>query len=225
MLRYCKISVHQITKGVIVRAKSSNKINILLTAITLLLLFVIGVIDLGKTNSWLVDSDTIGFHVQVGTMDLFLRQGGREITNGGYVYLSTEIIEADTPYLTNTLTTVNNVTTGTDNSVIMVNEERGQGYYIRFQAIAMINGVAYNINDYITGSDFVNRKDADSNAWWMYSVDNKSATTPANAPIAGETSLTLIKDLIFPQSFINTVQGQYFKLYLFIEGSGNGEFI
>ena len=207
------------------KAKSSNKVNTLLIAVTLLLLFVVGFIDFGKTNSWLVDRDTIGFNVQIAPMNLFLKQGGRKIENDEYIYLATETIEADTEYLTNTLQTVDDVTTGEDNSVIIVNEEEGKGYYLRFQAIAMLNGSAYNINSYITDSDFVNRKDEDSNAWWMYSVDDKSAQNPVNAPIEGNTTLTLIKDLVFPQSFVDIVQGQYFKLYLFIEGSANGEFV
>ena len=207
------------------KAKSSNKVNTLLIAVTLLLLFVVGFIDFGKTNSWLVDRDTIGFNVQIAPMNLFLKQGGRKIENDEYIYLATETIEADTEYLTNTLQTIDDVTTGEDNSVIIVNEEEGKGYYLRFQAIAMLNGSAYNINSYITDSDFVNRKDEDSNAWWMYSVDDKSAQNPVNAPIAGNTTLTLIKDLVFPQSFVDIVQGQYFKLYLFIEGSANGEFV
>lgn len=207
------------------KIKSSNKLNTLLIAITLLLLFVVGVVDFGKTNSWLVDRDTIGFKVQVGNMDMFLKQGERKIENNEYIYLSTEVIEANTAYLTNTLQTVGNETTGTDNSVVLSNEEAGAGYYIRFQAIAMVNGVVYNINSYITDSDFVNRKDEDSNAWWMYSVDDKSAQTPVNAKIPANTTVTLIKDLVFPESFVNLVQGQYFKLYLFIEGSSDGEFV
>ena len=109
------------------KIKSSNKLNTLLIAITLLLLFVVGVVDFGKTNSWLVDRDKIGFKVQVGYMDMFLKQGERKIENNEYIYLSTEVIEANTAYLTNTLQTVGNETTGTDNSVVLSNEEAGAG--------------------------------------------------------------------------------------------------
>ena len=205
------------------KTKTNNKLNVLLPAITLLLLFVIGFSSFGKTNSWLVDKDTIGFQVQVGEMNVLVKQGEREIADGGFVYLGTDTIEANTNYLTDTRKTENGVTTGTDNTVVIINEETSTGYYLRFQAIAMVNGVAYNINSYIAGSDFVNR---DINgAWWMYSVADKSVQTPVNAPIAGSATLTLMKDINFPQSFVDIVQGQYFKLYLYIEGSANGEFV
>ena len=205
------------------KTKTNNKLNILLPAITLLLLFVIGFNSFGKTNSWLVDKDIIGFQVEVGAINVMLKQGEREIANGGFVYLGTDAIEADTDYLTDTRKTENGVTTGTDNTVVITNEEETVGYYLRFQAIAIVNGVAYNINNCITGSDFVNREV--DGAWWMYSVADKSAQTPVNAAIAGSATLTLMKDINFPQSFVDTVQGQYFKLYLYIEGSANGEFV
>ena len=205
------------------KTKTNNKLNILLPAITLLLLFVIGFNSFGKTNSWLVDKDIIGFQVEVGAINVMLKQGEREIANGGFVYLGTDAIEADTNYLTDTRKTENGVTTGTDNTVVITNEEETVGYYLRFQAIAMVNGVAYNINNCITGSDFVNREV--DGAWWMYSVADKYAQTPVNAAIAGSATLTLMKDINFPQSFVDTVQGQYFKLYLYIEGSANGEFV
>ena len=199
------------------KAKSSNKTNILLIAITLLLFFVMGVNLIGKTNSWLVSGETIGFRVQIGEINIYLQQGERKIKDGEYVYLHTESIEANKAYLTNV--------SGVDNTVAMVNAETASAFYLRFQAIAMVNGVAYNINSYITGSDFYNRKDSDSNAWWMYSVNDKNAQNPVNAQIPASTTLTMLKDIVFPQSFVDEVQGQYFKLYLFIEGSINGEFI
>jgi ABC-type transport system involved in multi-copper enzyme maturation permease subunit len=195
-----------------VKAKSSNKTNILLIAITLLLFFVMGINLIGKTNSWLVSGETIGFRVQIGEINIYLQQGERKIKDGEYVYLYTESIEANKTYLT-------------DNTVAMVNAETASAFYLRFQAIAMVNGVAYNINSYITGSDFYNRKDSDSDAWWMYSVNDKNAQNPVNAQIPASTTLTMLKDIVFPQSFVDEVQGQYFKLYLFIEGSINGEFI
>ena len=193
------------------KAKSSNKANILLIAITLLLFFVMGINWFGETNSWLVSGETIGFRVQIGEMNLYLQQGERKIKDGEYVYLYTESIEANKTYLT-------------DNAVEMVNAETASAFYLRFQAIAMVNGVAYNINSYITGSDFYNRKDSDSNAWWMYSVNDKNAQNPVNAQIPASTTLTMLKDIVFPQSFVDEVQGQYFKLYLYIEGSFDGNF-
>ena len=188
-----------------------------------------GFVQFGRTNSWLVDNDTIGFNVNVQEINIIIKQGDRQITDKGYIYLNTHLIESNTKYLTNTLTTTtdgegNSVTTGEDNSVTITNDETGAGYYVRFQAIAMINGVAYNINHFITTTDFVNRQDTD-NSWWMYSVDDKNATTPVNSAMQANTTLIMMQDLQFSDNFVSKVQGQYFKLYLFVEGSANGQFV
>ena len=194
------------------KTKISNKFNILFSAIVLLLLFVIGFMQFGKTNSWLIDSESIGFNVTVQEINMIIKQGERKIADKEYIYLNTSLLEANVNYLG-----------GNANRVTITNDEAGTGYYIRFQAIAVINGVAYNINNCITTTDFVNRKDAD-NSWWLYSVVDKSAQTPTNGPIQGNTTLVMMENLKFSTNFVNQVQGQYFKLYLFVEGSANGQF-
>ena len=194
------------------KTKISNKFNILFSAIVLLLLFVIGFMQFGKTNSWLIDSESIGFNVTVQEINMIIKQGERKIADKEYIYLNTSLLEANVNYLG-----------GNANRVTITNDEAGTGYYIRFQAIAVINGVAYNINNCITTTDFVNRKDAD-NSWWLYSVVDKSAQTPTNGPIQGNTTLVMTENLKFSTNFVNQVQGQYFKLYLFVEGSANGQF-
>ena len=207
------------------KTKVSNQLNILLTTMALLLLFVIGFYNLGHTNSWLVTSDTIGFQLGVQEIQITIKQGERKVLDKGYILLNTNLIEADTEYLTNTLSTTidpetgDETTTGENNSVTITNDEEGLGYYIRFQAIAVINGVSYNINHFIKTSDFLNRKGAD-NSYWMYSVDAQDRDV---AMSAGQT-LTMMQDVQFSQNFINQVQGQYFRLYLFVEGSATGVF-
>ena len=195
------------------KTKTSNKFNIWLIAITLLLLFVAGVSAFGKTNSWLVDSDDVGFVLNVDEIDITIKQGDRQINNKGYIYLGTDVILPDTEYLTKT-------TTGTivDNSVTITNNEIGMGYYIRFQAIAVVNGASYNITNCINTSDFAYKEVTDGA--WMYSVDENNNNI---AMTAGET-LTLMQDILFPENFVNLIQGQYFKLHLFLEGSATGDF-
>lgn len=205
------------------KTKNGNKVNILLIAITLLLLFVVGINSFGKTNSWLVDQDIIGINVHVGKIKLIISQNGQEIEDDGYISLGAEIIEAGKTYLTDTRNTVNGVTTGEDNRVVILNDEKGAGYYIRFQVIAMVNGVAYNINECIE-SDFYNRQVANE-GYWLYSVDDKTAQTPVNRAINSKETLVLIEDLEFSQSFVDLVQGQYFRLHLYIEGSADGNFV
>ena len=184
------------------RTKISQKFDILLIAITLLLIFVISINNIGKTNSWLTDFDQIGFEINVSEINLEIKQGEREIINEGNIYLGTKYIEADTEYLTST------------NSVTVKNNETGTGYYLRCQAFAVVDGVTYNINSCIT-TDLYKRSDN-----WMYCVDNDNN----NVAMTTGQSLTVIKKLVFPESFVNSVQGKYIKLHLFIEGSATGVF-
>lgn len=202
------------------KTKTSNKSNILLIAITLLLLFVAGFSAIGQTSSWITDKDEIGFVIQVEGINITVQQGERTIDNStGFIYLGTDLIEANVKYLTNTLTTTTDpetgdpVETGTDNSVSITNNETGAGYYIRAQVIAVVNGVSYNINSCITTSDLT------VSGAWMYSMDGNDRV----AMEAGET-LTIMQDIIFPQEFIDSVQGQFVKLHLFIEGSATNLF-
>ena len=181
--------------------KSSNKLNILLVAIIALLVFVACGNLFNQTNSWLKQDDKIGFVLNVGKINITVKQDEREIVDTGYIYLNTQTIVADTDYTLN---------------VTITNNEEGAGYYIRCQAIAVIDGVAYNINDCIT-TDFV--KNADG---WMYNTD-KSVTENYKPMTAGQT-LTMMQKVKFPQSFVDTIQGQYVKLHLFVEGSATGTF-
>ena len=92
------------------------------------------------------------------------------------------------------------------------------GYYIRSQAFAVVDGITYNINNYMTTEDFA------IDGKWMYSV-NAGGDRVAMAP-SGETGsqLTLIDSVKFPASFINAHQGKYIKLFLFVEGSATNNF-
>ena len=181
--------------------KSSNKLNILLVAIISLLVFVACFNMFSQTNSWLKQDDKIGFKLNVGKINIVVKQNEREIVNDGYIYLNTQIIEADAEYELN---------------VTITNNEDGEGYYIRCQAIAVVDGVAYNINDCIT-TDFV--KNADG---WMYNTD-KSVEANYKPMTAGQT-LTMMQKVKFSKSFVDTIQGQYVKLHLFVEGSATGIF-
>ena len=189
------------------KTKTSNKVNIVLIAITLLLLFVVGVSSIGKTNSWLTHSDQIGFEVYVPPINIVVEQtvngSTREIDNNQYIYLDTDYIEANHTYPLN---------------VTITNKEEGLGYYIRCQAFAIVDGVTYNINNCITG-DFYKRSDN-----WMYSVNSNNENTAMASFGNDGSTLTLIESVKFPPSFIDLVQGQHLKLYLFIEGSATGTF-
>lgn len=181
--------------------KSSKKLNILLVAIISLLVFVACSNIFNQTNSWLKHEDKIGFVLNVGTINITIKQDEREISNTGHIYLNTKEIVGDTDYTLN---------------VTITNNEEGAGYYIRCQAIAVIDGVVYNINDCVT-SDFV--KNADG---WMYNTDK--ADTENYKPMTAGQTLTMMQKVRFPQSFVDTIQGQYVKLHLFVEGSAEGTF-
>lgn len=193
------------------KTKTSNRLNILLSAITLLLIFVAMANSISQTHSWLEDDDEIGFVLNVATIDIEIKQGTRTITSGGYIYLGTDTIQANTEYLTE------------DNSVTITNNEIGSGYYIRFQAFAVVNGVTYNINQFISTKntnsidDFIMNNDG-----WMYSRDTDSTEAGYQPMISTENSiqtLHLISKLVFNQAFVDALQGQYLKLHLFVEGS------
>lgn len=185
------------------KTKSSNKFNNVLIAITLLLLFVLTFGLFGKTNSWLETKQDISFILKVPDINIIIKQDERTVADEGYIYLGTDHIEGDKDYALN---------------VTITNGETGTGYYIRFQAFAVINGVTYNINNCIT-SDFYNRGDG-----WFYSVDDNTAQSPTNQAMAGGQVLTMMEKVKFPSSLIESNQGQFFKLHLFVEGSASGEF-
>ena len=198
------------------KAKFSNKIYILLTAIVILLLFVVCFNSMGATGSWLEDSEDIGFKVNVAGIDIIITQNSRTITSGGYIYLGTDLLEAEVDYLTNTYDPEQD--TGEDNSVKITNNETGTGYYIRFKAIALADGVQYNINEYITTTDFYDHPDDGQD--WLYSINAQKQ----NTVMASQTTLVLMEDVNFSQEFLNQIQGQLVTLHLIIEGSADTTF-
>ena len=107
-------------------------------------------------------------------------------------------------------------------NVKIINNEPGDGYYIRFQALAVVNGVTYNINEYIT-SDFY--KNANG---WAYNTANSSSSTPL--AMTNGQSKTIMGSMTIPATAsagklsIASLQGKHFRLYLYIEGSPSSHF-
>ena len=206
------------------KTKTSNKLNILLIAITLLLIFVAGASAIGKTGSWLTDDEKIGFTVKVADINIVIEQTytqtttddkgnstetqvTRTIEDNGTIYLNTSIIEANKAYPLN---------------VKITNNEPGDGYYVRFQALAVVNGVTYNINEYIT-SDFY--KNANG---WAYNTANSGSSAPL--VMTNGQSKTIMGTMTIPATAsagklsIASLQGKHFRLYLYIEGSPSANF-
>ena len=182
------------------QTKSGNKLNMLLVAITLLLVFVSGV-KIMDTHSWLVNRDDIGFVVSVADINLVVKQGERTIENNGNIYLGTQIIEADKPYTLN---------------VTLTNVEDDAGFYIRCQAFAVIGGVTYNINNYITNNLYK------ANDGWAYLTQNSSSST--HRTMTANEVVTIINTVTFPASIVNNMQGKNIKLFLYIEGNPTDSF-
>ncbi|MBQ3502187.1 MAG: hypothetical protein IJA72_00785 [Clostridia bacterium] len=196
----------------------TSKFNILLVAITLLLVFVACTQVVGKTGSWLKDDDDLAFTINISAISIEVKQGTRKIDNNGLLYINTDIIEGDETYSFDAMT--------------ICNKEEGTGYYIRFKAIAKVNGNEYNINDYIT-SDFY--KNANG---WMYYTANKQSSEPIQMPKddasttgVDESQKIIISELKIPSTSADstklstsTMQGKYFRLYIYIEGSPSSSF-
>ncbi len=213
------------------KTKTSNKFNILLIAVTILLVFVACFTSFGKTGSWLSDNEDVGFEITVGSINVEIRQQtikkvegvdtvveNRLIENTGYIALGTQILEANTDYLK--LSDEAAVEYVYADDITITNKEQGDGYYIRFQAIAMVAGEAYNLNSCITG-DFYSHTDN-----WLYNSDisTKDTNNSTYLPMEANQTLVLIESINFPTAFIDKVQGEMVKLYLFIEGNATGEF-
>ncbi len=198
------------------KAKISNKLNIVLIAITVLLLFVACVSAIGKTGSWLVDDDEMGFQLTVQNIDIEIKQGTRVVSNGGYIYLGTNLIEPDIKYLTSEQS----------ENVTIKNNETGYGYYIRFKAIIKADGIEYNVNQFVTTTDFYDH--ADDGQDWFYSVkvteNGDGSKTYTNRQMNASETLVLMEDLKFSQDFLNNIQGQLITLHLIIEGSATDSF-
>ena len=200
------------------KTKISNKLNIVLIAIALLLVFVVGRVKFGNTNSWLVDKDKVGFTVTVANINIKVNQTitqtvdqegeqieqqvVREITTAdNKIYFGTNILEADKWY---------------DLNVTISNDELGSGFYIRCQALAVIDGTTYNINNCITNQLY---KDTDG---WMYTTQSSTSATRVQMT-KGETR-DLIDTITFPSSVIGSLEGKHVSLYLYIEGSPSQNF-
>lgn len=181
--------------------KTSNKLNIVLLAIILLLMFVACFNRFGKTNSWLINKDEIGFEVNVSNINIVIKQDSREIESEDNIYLGTGIIEADKVY---------------DLNVTITNDEDGDGYFVRSQVIAVIDGKVYNINNYVV-NDFY--KDIDG---WMYLTESTSSST--RKQMTSNETKNVIDTIKFPSSFIGVKQGKFLKLYLYIEGNSIANF-
>ena len=183
-----------------VKTKSGNKLNMLLVAITLLLVFVSGV-KIMDTHSWLVDRNDIGFVVSVADINIVVKQGERNIENNGNIYLGTEVIEADKPYALN---------------ITLTNVEESEGFYVRCQAMALIGGKTYNINKLID-NDLYKADDG-----WAYLTSGAQSST--HRTMAGSETVTIINTITFPASLVDSMQGKNVKLFLYIEGNPTDSF-
>lgn len=192
--------LHNLKQEIAVKTKSGNKLNMLLMAITLLLVFVSG-IKIMDTHSWLINRDEIGFVVSVADINLVVKQGERIIENNGNIYLGTEIIEADKPYTLN---------------VTLTNVEEENGFYIRCQAFAVIGGKTYNINSFIDNDLYK------ANDGWAYLTQDASNST--HRTMAGNEVLTIIDTVTFPSALVDSMQGKNVKLFLYIEGNPTDSF-
>lgn len=182
------------------KTKSGNKLNRLLVAIILLLVFVSGV-KIVDTYSWLVNRDEVGFVVSVADINLVVKQGERTIENNGNIYLGTQIIEADKPYTLN---------------ITLTNLEEDSGFYIRCQAMALIGGETYNINSLITNNLYK------SNDGWAYLTQNSGSST--HRTMTGSEVIPIINTITFPSSLVNSMEGKNVKLFLYIEGNPTDSF-
>lgn len=182
------------------------KLNVLLTAICLLLVLVCLLVN--YTGAWLSSKDTVSFTAQVDAINIVLKQDDRELTTAdNNIYLGTDVIEADTQY---------------DVNLTLKNNEQNEGYYVRYKVVAQVNGTIYNINNYITVGEGL-YKNADG---WIYYVSTGST---AKAMPAG-LELTIMDDIEIPstassgQLSISTLQGKFFRLYLYVQGSPSNTF-
>jgi len=128
-----------------------------------------------------------------------IKQNSRTIEDGGQIYLGTDIIEGGKTY---------------DLNVTITNDEEEDGYYIRCQAFAVIDGKTYNINNCIT-----NQLKMDGE--WMYSYDTTKSTRRV---MTGGETLSVLDTVTFSKTFVDGIQGKYFKLFLYIEGSPLSDF-
>ena len=208
------------------KTKTSNKVNIILIATTLLLLFVAVTSSLGKTSSWLSGSDEVTIEINVAGIEMSVKLQttqlidsnddgeyeedtvtSEDILQNGQISLGTQYIKANKEYFG--IEDVEGETYKINKDITITYDEPGTGYYIRSKLIAKVNGVTYNITSFVT-SDLLYRNDG-----WMYSVN----ADDENAAMTEGQTLSVIETFTFSQDFVNSLQGGLIKLYLNIEGS------
>ena len=185
-----------------------SKLNIVLIAITLLLVFV-GIFNFwGQTNSWLVAGDTINITISVSEIDIKVKQGERIVEDNGYIYLGNQFIQADTLC--------------DFEDVQICNQEVTSGYYIRCQLFAKIGDKLYNINNCVANELYKN------DDGWMYYSGGSDINVAK--PMETKGTVTIIESITIPDLledneedsddvYFSDIQGKTFTLHLFIEGS------
>ena len=167
----------------------------LLVAIILLLVFVSGV-KIAGTHSWLVNRDDIGFVVNVADINLAVKQGERQIPNGGNIYLGTQYIEAGATHTLN---------------VTITNLEEEDGFYVRCQVLATSGGETYNINSLVANNLYK------ANDGWMYITSGADNST--HRKMTSNETVDIINSITFPASLVENNPGANVKLFLYIEGN------
>ena len=192
-----------------------SKLNILLIAITMLLIFVAAFNFLGQTNSWLVADDTIKISVAISEIDIEVKQAERLVESEGYIYLGTQVIKANEKY--------------DFDDVNIHNNEMTKGYYIRCQLFMKIGDKLYNINNCVE-NDLCKSSDG-----WMYYTGDSQSKDAKQLEAKSEQDATkgvvpIIKSLTIPNVlednaddskdvYFTDYHGKVFTLHLFIEGS------
>ena len=197
------------------KTQTSNKLNTLLVAIVMLLVFVAGARALGGTNSWLTDENKVKLQLSVVGIDIAVKQGSREVTNGESIYLDASYIEAKTYDIEDVKTT---------------NNEEGDGYYIRFQVLAVVNGTSYNINSNVTTDYNTTNGNTVTNFYssgeWLYYRGGASGSTPVQ--MSSNQTQSILTSVTIPTTLgsvnIAELQGKHVRLYLYIEGSPSSNF-
>lgn len=192
-----------------------SKLNIILLAITVLLIFVAVFNSFGQTYSWFTASDTINISVSVSEIEIEVKQNNRLIENGGVIYLETQIIESNKTY--------------DIEDVIICNNEATDGYYIRCQLFARIGNKLYNINNCVANNLYKS-----DDGWMYYTGDSQTKDAkPLEAKSdqdAAKGVVPIIESLTLPEvlkddiddtrdEYFSDYQGNAFTLHLFIEGS------
>lgn len=192
------------------KTKIGSKLNILLIAITVLLIFVACINAVGITGSWLEDEDEVSFTINISAINIEVKQEDRPINNNDQIYIGTNIIEGDKTY-------------DEFKNVTISNKEDVAGYYIRFKAVAKVNGIEYNINEYIT-SEFYNAGE------WMHYTANAQSSTLIQMPVENSEKVIIsgfkIPSVANDNTKLSTsiMQGKYFRLFIYIEGSPSSTF-